>query len=67
MRLIHSWQTRSGGIVHANGVVQTTGLWLLLCFWFCGACSKVEKVLLARLLAAAKKFRCKLQQQINEF
>jgi hypothetical protein len=65
MRLIHSWQTRSGGIVHANGVVQTTGLWLLLCFWFCGACSKVESV--AGKVAGGSK---KIQVQIattNEF
>jgi hypothetical protein len=32
MRLIHSWQKRSGGIVHANGVVQTTGLLVVTLF-----------------------------------
>jgi hypothetical protein len=46
-------------------LLQTTGLWLLLCFWFCGAWFKVESV--AGKVAGGSK---KIQVQIattNEF
>jgi len=40
--------------------------WLLLCFWFCGACSKVESVA-GKVAGGSKKIQSVQIATTNEF